>query len=251
MKKIIAMILVALFAFAGMSAMADTLTMATNCAFPPYEYYDDETGEPTGIDVEIVKLVCEKLGYDMKVEDMDFGSVIASVATGKFDIGAGAITITEERKQSVDFTSPYEITVQQIIVKEDSAIASAADLTAEGAAWSIGVQQDTTGDLYASGLEQNGGITVQRYKTGTDAVIALTSGKIDAVIIDNGPALAYVSKYEGLKMFASDCDSEEYGFCFAKDNTELFNAFNEQLNALIEDGTVNEIIAKFNAMMEE
>lgn len=250
MKKIIAVILVAMLALTGVAALAETVTMATSCNFPPYEYYDDVTGEATGIDVEIVKLVFERLGSDVEVADMDFGSVITSVQSGKYTIGAGAITITEERKNSVLFTDPYEVTVQQILVKNDSPIAAAGDIAVEGAGYAIGVQQDTTGDLYVSELEQKGCCTVERFKTGTDAVIAMTSGKIDAVVIDNGPALAYVAKYDGLKMIASACDSEEYGFCFAKENAELCAAFNAELNALIEDGTVNEIIAKYNAMME-
>ena len=119
---------------------------------------------------------------------------------------------------------------------------------AEG--FKIGVQENTTGDFYASEtFEDTGKATVNRYKTGTDAVLALTSGKIDCVIIDNGPALAYVAKNEGLKMFASDCTSEEYGFCFAKENAELCAAFNEVLKGMLEDGTVDEIIAEFNAKM--
>ncbi|MGX8706699.1 MAG: transporter substrate-binding domain-containing protein, partial [bacterium] len=249
--KLIAVTLALMLALAGVSAMADELTMATNCAFPPYEFYDDVTGEPTGIDVEIVTRVFERMGHTVTVEDMDFGSVITSVHAGKYTIGAGAITITEERKNSVLFTDPYEITVQQILVPEGSAITAAGDIEVEGAGYSIGVQQDTTGDLYVSELEQKGCVKVERFKTGTDAVIAMTSGKVDAVVIDNGPALAYVTKYPGLTMIASACDSEEYGFCFAKENAELCEAFNAELNAMIEDGTVNEIIAKYNAMMEE
>lgn len=252
MKKVLALVLAVLFVMTGV-AMAEeskgTLTMATNCAFPPYEYYDDETGEPTGIDVELVKMVCAELGYEVEVVDMDFGAVVSGVQTGKYDIGAGAITINEERKQMVDFTDPYEITVQQVIVGPDSPFTSMDDLyAAEG--FKIGVQQDTTGDLYASDtFESTGKASVERYKTGTDAVLALTSGKIDCVLIDNGPALAYVAKNEGLQMFASDCDSEEYGFCFSKENAELTAAFNEVLNKLIADGTVDEIIAEFNAKM--
>ena len=247
MKKLIALVLVALLALASVAALADTLTMATNVAFPPYEYYDDATGEATGIDVEIVKLVAAELGYDVQVEDMEFGSVITGVQQGKYDIGAGAITITEERKQMVDFTTPYESAIQQVVVLADSALNSMeAVRAAENVV--IGVQQDTTGHYYAQDdLAADGKKTVNPYLNGATAIQALKSGAVDCVVIDNGPAQEFVAGDESLLMFVSDCAPEEYGFCFAKENAELMQAFNEVLEAKLADGTVGEIIAKFKA----
>ena len=219
------------------------LTMATNVDFPPYEYYDDETGEATGIDVELVKMACEKIGYEVEVVDMDFGSVVSGVATGKYDIGAGAITITEERKQSVNFTDSYATGIQAVIVTEDSAIASVDDLYADDVV--IGVQQDTTGDYYASDLETAGKATVERYKSAGDAVLALTSGKVDCVVVDGGPAAEFVARDDTLTTFESACTKEEYGFCFAKDNTELFEAFDAALKEMLADGTVDAVFAKY------
>lgn len=253
MKKIIAMILVALFALAGV-AMAEekVLTVATNVAFAPYEYYDtNENGddEATGIDIEIVKLICGELGYQVEVKDMDFGAVVSGVAEGKYDIGAGAITITEERKKSVSFSDPYEITVQQVIVKEGGEIVDVATLNA-AENFKIGVQQDTTGDFFSTETYEDAGkAEVKRYKTGIEAIMDLNNGKLDCVIIDNGPAKAYASMYEGLSMFASECDSEEYGFCF--NDEELCAAFNEILKTKMEEGVIDEIIAKYNAKMLE
>lgn len=217
------------------------LTMATNVDFPPYEYYDDETGEATGIDVELVKMACEKIGYEVEVVDMDFGSVVSGVATGKYDIGAGAITITEERKQSVNFTDSYATGIQAVIVTEDSAIASVDDLYADDVV--IGVQQDTTGDIYCT--DDFGEDHVARFNKGADAVQALLTGKCQAVVIDNSPAKTFVEQNAGLKILPTVYAEEEYGFEIAKDNAELYDAVNGALKELIADGTVQAIIDKY------
>ena len=246
MKKILAMLLVCMMALAGFAfAENGTLTMATNVAFPPYEYYDDETGEATGIDVELVKLVCAELGYDVVVEDMEFGSVVTGVQQGKYDIGAGAITITEERLQMVDFTTPYETAIQQVVVLADSELNTMEAIrAAEGIV--IGVQQDTTGHFYAQDdLAAENGNTVNPYLNGATAIQALKSGAVDCVVIDNGPAQEFVAGDDSLVMFLSDCEVEEYGFCFSKDNAELMTAFNEVLEAKLADGTVDAILKQF------
>lgn len=249
MKKTLAILIAAMFILTGFAAIAEngTLTMATNVAFPPYEYYDDATGEATGIDVEIVKLVAAELGYDVQVEDMEFGAVIVGVQQGKYDIGAGAITITEERKNMVDFTTPYESAIQQVVVLADSELNSMdAIRAAEGIV--IGVQQDTTGHYYVQDdLCADGTKTVNPYLTGATAIQALKSGAIDAVVIDNGPAQEFVADDDSLLMFVSDCPPEEYGFCFAKENAELCAAFNEVLEAKLADGTVADILAQFKS----
>lgn len=106
MKKIVSMLLVFSMILMG-AAMAETLTMATNAAFPPYEYYDDETGEVTGIDVEIAQAICDKLGYELEVVDVDFDSIVPGVQSGKYSFGMAGMTVTEDRLQSVDFSASY------------------------------------------------------------------------------------------------------------------------------------------------
>ena len=157
MKKIIALALAAIIAvsmvalFAGCGTKGETeketLIMATNAAFPPYEYKDGDGF--AGIDVEIAGKIAEKLGMELKIEDVEFGSIIGGVQTGKFDIGMAGMTVTEERKQSVNFSTTYQKAKQVVIVKEDSAIKSLDDLKDDGT-MKFGVQQDTTGDIYAS-----------------------------------------------------------------------------------------------------
>ena len=131
MKKIMSMLLVLSMLLMG-AAMAETLTMATNAAFPPYEYYDDETGEVTGIDVEIAQAICDKLGYELEVVDADFDSIVPGVQSGKYSFGMAGMTVTEDRLQSVNFSDTYATGVQVVIVPEDSAITSIDDLFDRG-----------------------------------------------------------------------------------------------------------------------
>ena len=243
MKKTISLILCLVFCFAcfAPSALAadKVLKVATNVAFPPYEYYEDE--KAVGIDVDIMQAICDKLGYEMELSDMEFGSIITAVATGKVDVGFGAITITEERAKSVNFTTSYSTGIQSIIVKEDSPITSVDDL--HGDKIKIGVQQDTTGDIYATG--DFGEDHIARFNKGADAVQALITGKCNAVIIDNSPAETFVSQNKGLKILPTVYAEEDYGFELNKDAKELYEEFNGALEELLEDGTVQKIIDKY------
>ena len=104
--------------------------MATNVAFPPYEFYENE--KPAGIDVEIATAICEKLGYKLDIMDIEFGAILGAVSSGKADFTMAGLTVTEERKQSVDFSTSYATGIQSIVVKEDSPITSVDDLYADG-----------------------------------------------------------------------------------------------------------------------
>ena len=246
MKKILAIALICMLTLTGM-AMAETLKMGTNASFPPYEFYDDETGEIVGIDAEVAAAICAKLGYELEIVDMDFDAIIPAVTTGKIDFGMAGMTVTEERMQSVDFTTSYATGIQVVIVKEGSEITSVDDLFAEGASHKIGVQQGTTGDIYCSGdIEEAGLGSVERYKNGTDAVLALTSGKVDCVVIDNEPAKNYIAANEGLKILDTEYAVEDYAIALAKDS-ELTEKINAALEELIADGTVQAIIDKYIA----
>ncbi len=202
----------------------ETLVLATSADFPPYEYYEGQ--EIVGIDAEIAKALGEKLGYDVQIEDMNFDSIIPSIVSGKADIAMAGLTVTPERQESVDFTDSYATGVQVVIVNADSDITSVDDLFAEGANHTIGVQTATTGDLYTTGdIEEAGLGTVERYTKGTDAVAALTSGKIDCVVIDNEPAKAFVAANEGLKILDTEYITEDYAIALAKDS-ELTESIN-------------------------
>lgn len=223
---------------AGTEAAGGVLVMATNAEFPPYEFHDG--GEIVGIDAEIAKAIADELGMELEIEDIAFDSIIPEITSGKADMGLAGMTVTEDRKQSVDFTDTYAKASQKIIVKEDSAIASPDDLTGV----IVGVQQGTTGDIYVSDLEADG-TTVERYNKGFEAVQALSQGKIDAVVIDGEPAKTFVAQTEGLKILEESFTDEEYAIAVKKGNTELLEKINGALKTLKDNGTLDEIVAKY------
>ena len=226
------------------TAVEGSLTMATNAQFPPYEFYDGD--KIVGIDAEIAGAIAEKLGLELIIEDMEFDSIIEAVKAGKADIGLAGMTVTPERQESVDFTTSYATGVQVVIVTEDSAIASVDDLFAEGASHVIGVQRNTTGDLYTTwDLEEAGLATIDRYSKGADAVQALKTGKVDCVVIDNEPAKAFVAEVEGLKILETEYVLEDYAGAMSKDNTALYEAVNTALDELIADGTIKAIVETY------
>lgn len=246
MKKVVSILLVAactmgLAACGGSKDKEEkkedkTLVMATNAEFPPYEYYEGE--DVVGIDVDIASAIADKMGMELKVEDMAFDSIIPAVTSGKADIGAAGMTVTPDREENVTFTDTYAKATQVIIVKEDSPIAGPDDLTGK----KIGVQLGTTGDIYAGDIQD---ATVERYNKGFEAVQALTQDKIDAVIIDGEPAKEFVEESEGLKILDEAFTEEEYAIAVAKDNTELVDKINDALAELKESGKLDEIIAKY------
>lgn len=248
MKKILCLLLAALTLLTVTAcgkkasyANKGYLTMATNAEFPPYEYHDG--GAIVGIDAEVAAAIASKLGLELKIEDMEFDSVIPAVQTGKVDIGMAGLTVTEDRKAVVDFSDSYATGVQVIIVPEGSPIASADDLFDNVGTYHVGVQLATTGDIYCS--DDLGEENVERYPKGADAVMALTANKIDCVVIDNEPAKAFVKANPGLKILDTEYVTEDYAIATSKDNTPLTEAVNKALKELIADGTVQQIIDKY------
>ena len=240
MKKLLSLVaaMAMVLSLAACGEKADNkLTMATNATFPPYEFYENE--EIVGIDAEIAAKIAEKIGMELEIVDTEFGSIIAGVQSGKYDIGMAGLTVTDERKESVNFTSSYATGIQSIIVPEGSDIKSLDDLAEK----KIGVQQDTTGHIYAA--DEFGDDFVTPFNKGTDAVAALVAGKVDCVIIDNQPAKSFVEVNEGLAILDTDYAVEDYAICIAKENTELLEKVNAALEELIADGSVQTIIDKY------
>ena len=213
------------------------LVMVTNAEFPPYEFHDQNA--IVGIDVEIAGAIAEQLGLELEIEDIAFDSIIPEIVSGKADIGAAGMTVTEDRKQNVDFSDTYAHATQVIIVKEDSEIKGVADL--EGKI--MGVQQGTTGDIYVSG--DYGDAAVERYAKGMEAVQALAQGKVDAVVIDGEPAKQYIKEVAGLKIIDESYTDEDYAIAIKKGNTAMVEAVNAALAELKSEGKLDEIVAKY------
>lgn len=215
----------------------NVLKMGTNAAFPPYEYYEGD--KIVGIDAEIGALIAEKLGMELEIVDMDFNGIIAAVQNGSIDMGMAGMTKDPDREKSVNFSTSYATGVQVVIVKEGSAIKSIDDLKGK----KIGVQEATTGDSYAT--DDFGEEAVKRYVNGAAAVQDLQNGSIDAVIIDNEPAKAFVAANEGLTILETEYTVEEYAIAVSKDDPELLEKINKAIDELKEEGKIDEIINKY------
>ncbi|MDE5722451.1 MAG: transporter substrate-binding domain-containing protein [Clostridia bacterium] len=257
------------FAFTG-CANTDKIYVATNVPFAPFEYEDLNTGKIVGVDVDIMNKVGEKLGKDVEFVNMQFEYIIDNVASGKqYDCGAAGITITDERKELVDFSNPYFVSVQYVVYKNGEFTADQIKTDGETsyvlwdelAGMNIGVQRNTTGDIYVSDeIESEKGVL---HGTGADctpyddvmvAVQAINSSAVDVVVIDKLPAQYVVSNssgyscvalyYAGEDGKADEPTSEEYAICVTKGNTELLNAINEVLAELGDDG-VSALVSKY------
>lgn len=247
MKKIIALILATLMivcAFASCGAKgkslaqvkeAGKLVIATSPDFPPFESL--EGNEVVGIEVDIMKLICKELGVELEIVQMDFDSVLLGVQTAKYDCGMSGITATPERKENMLFTTPYYMAAQVIVVKEGSDIKGKADLTGK----KVSVQTGTTADEGCTAA----GYSVQAFAANADAKAALTTGKVDAWVVDNLTALQMVEEGDGLVVLNENMTDEPYAFAFAFGSEDLVAEIDKILAKLIADGTVEEIFAQY------
>lgn len=197
MKKTLINILVAFIIFInGSNVFAqetnkDTLTVATNATFPPYEFIKD--GKIVGIDMEIANKIAEKLNLKLNIVDMEFNTIISSIESGKAHIGMAGMTITEERLKSINFSVPYAKSTQIVLLNSNSRLEKIEDLKDK----KIGTQLGTTGDIYAK--DDFGEKNVQSFDKISDAILAMKNGKIDAIMIDQQTGRNYLSNDSALK----------------------------------------------------
>lgn len=256
MKKIVSLLLILVFATVAFCACgADEIIVHTNAFFAPFEYY--EGTQIKGVDVEIMDKVGEKLGKDIKFENVEFSAIIDNVEAGKVcDCGAAGITITDERKEKVDFSTPYYTSVQYVIFAKDSGIATKGD--GKYIVWEalkgkkIGVQTDTTGMIYVDGeitgndfdgLLKDSGASIKNFDNAQLAADGIGSNLVDVVVIDMLPAQYIVSKNTNLACLplyyagATDAEDapveEKYAICVTKGNKELLDAINEVLKDMM------------------
>lgn len=230
-----------LTACGGGSAKGNAVTFGTNPEFPPFEFVTSNgvIGEFDGIDMAIAKQIGEENGMEVKMESMEFDSLLVALQNGQIDAVIAGMTATDERRETVDFSTPYYTATQVMIVKEDSDITSAADMADK----KICVIQGYTGEVCV----QDMGYTYEAFKKGTEAVMELVNGKCDVVVLDSATAQKYVGDNEGLKIVedASAFESEEYAIAVQKDNTELLNKINASIERMLADGTINDLAVKY------
>ncbi len=218
---------------------AGQLVIATSPDFPPFETL--ENGEVVGIEIDILNKLAEELGVELVIEKMDFDSVLPGVQTGKYDIGVSGITVTPEREKNSDFTNPYFLASQAIVVMADSDIASKADLEGK----KIAVQTGTTAEAYC----MENGYEFLAYASNNDACSALTTGKVDAWVVDNEVAIAMSAETNGAtKVLDEAMTSEPYAFALLKGSDELVAKLNEYIDKWVEDGTIAAIFEKYNTV---
>lgn len=247
MKKLMAMLMAAVLCMTALTACGaqtttieeNVLIVGTNAEFPPFEYIG-ENGEPDGFDIALIKAIGEKLGLEVRIQNMEFASLVAAIGN-KIDASIAGMTVTPEREEAVDFSDTYYEAVQSVIVPAGSSIATAADLENK----TIGVQMGTTGNFIADEIP---GATVQAYNKGVDAVNDLLNGRVDLVIIDTNPAEVFASKFEGqvvaLDGSQFEFEPEYYAIALPK-GSELVEKVNQALAELKADGTFDSLVAQY------
>ncbi len=213
------------------------LVMLTNAAFPPFEYVED--GKEVGVDIDIANEIAKDLGVTLKVVNMDFDPIVDYIKSGKGDIGAAGMTITDERKESVDFSIEYVKSKQYIITLKDNTDIKPDNLDG----LTIGVQTGTTGDtIYASDEDVIKAKEVKRYKSVLEAASDLKLGRLDCIIIDELPAKKVVEQNPEFKCEESVWEEEWYAIAVQKGNTTLLDAVNKTLQRLLDEGKIDEYI---------
>ncbi len=279
MKKIIAILLAAIMLCSAVFAFSsctkeEKIIVHTNAFFAPFEYY--EGTEIVGVDVEIMNKVGEKLGKKIEFVNTEFSAIIDNVEAGEVcDAGAAGITITETRKEKVDFSIPYYTSVQYVIYKaDDTTLATKTGANGDYMVWEalagkkVGTQADTTGWIYTDGeinatADNDYGYDGVLYGKGTELMVydnaqlaadAIGAGIIDAVIVDELPAQFIVSKNTQYKCvplyYAGETDAddapveEQYAICVTKGNTALLDAINAVLEEMMKNGDVEKLVMK-------
>ena len=228
------------------------LTVGLNATFPPFEYVGDGTdsfeaitsneGNATGFDVAMMNEIGKRLGVNVVIEDMDFDGIVPAIGS-KIDCGATGMTITDERKEAVNFSDPYYNATQAVLLPKDSDVKTEDDLKACKA---IGVQAGTTGETVARGINDSAVVSVKSFN---QAVLDLVNGKDDAVVIDQVPGEAFQKQYSDQLQLVDgsvfNFDVEQYGIAMPKDDEVMLNAINGALADMKADGTYDKLLDEY------
>lgn len=235
MKKILGMVIFILSFTSILSK--DALYVGTNAEFAPFEYM--EKGEIVGFDIDLINKIGEKIGKEIKIKNIAFDGLLPALQAKKIDLIIAGMTVTPERENFVNFSDNYFVANQVIIVPENNNdIKTLDDLKGK----KTGVVLGYTGDLIVSKLPE---VEKIQYNSAPMTIMALTSGKIDAMILDSAPAESYVQKNKGLKIVKVDAEEEKYAIAASKDNVKLVEEINNALKEIKSEGTYDELIIKY------
>ncbi len=220
---------------------AKVLKMGTSADYAPFEYIDTAKGEePTGIDIELAKMITEKLGYKLKIQDMDFGGLISSLQNGQVDFVASAMSATEERKKSVDFSDIYYTSKHIIVSKKGSGIQSVDDLKGKTVGTQLGSIQETKAKELAKTID----LKVDSRNRIPELIQEIMAGRMDAAIIEDTVAKGYLAENPDVEGFTIEDADGGYALAFPK-GSELTKEFNKELKALSDSGELDKIIKKY------
>ncbi|VXB30736.1 ABC transporter substrate-binding protein [Microbacterium sp. 8M] len=218
---------------------AGTLTVCSDIPYPPFEFEGGDNGTGyTGFDIDVLGAIAKKLDLKLAVQDVGFDALQSgtTLQSGTCDVGASAMTITEDRKKNIDFSDPYYDSLQSLLVKTDSGIKDINGLSGKN----VGVQQGTTGENYAK--EHAKGANLVQYPSDGELWPAMQAGQIDAILQDQPVNLEHEKADKSYKIVETYNTNESYGFAFAKgQKTELLKAVNGALKELKDDGEYKKI----------
>lgn len=231
---------------AAMQAITDSgvLTMMTATGFPPYEYIGED-GKPAGIDIDIAQMVADELGVELQVLDMDFNLLVDSLKSGKGQLLAAAMSVTEDRAAQIDFSVPYASDGQCLMVPKGSGIQSVDDLAGK----IVTVQEATTGHIYAA---EELGLEPMSFKNAVECASALMTGKADAAVLDKITVMTLVSANpDALEMVPGQLTEEEYVLGIAKGNEDFKAIVDKVLQKAIDDGTIDQLLETHLAICKD
>ncbi len=236
MRIFSAVLLVVSLAACGGKEEKKVVYVGTNAEFPPFEYLED--GKVAGFDMELINEIAKDQGFEIEIKDMSFDGLLPALQTKKIDLVIAGMTATDERKKSVNFSHPYYVASQVIIVREDEQAVTGFD-SLKGK--KVGVVLGFTGDLVVSEMQ---GVEAMKYNAAYAAIMDLKNDKVDAVVLDSEPAVNFANENEGIKVVDGEAEQEEYAIAVRKDDVELLEKVNAALENLKSSGKYDELIRK-------
>lgn len=226
----------------GETTEQKTLVMGTSADYFPYEFVDTANGDAiVGFDIEIAETITERLGYELKIEDMDFGSLLGALNSGRVDFVMAGMTPTEERKENADFSDIY-LSATNLIMTKDESLQAIEDLSGK----KIGVQTASIQENIAK--EQAPDAELVSLNKIPEIVQELNTGRIDAMVIEDTVAQKYLDQDDSFYTFALKEDGEKGSAAAFKLDDELRDQFNEELNKMMESGEIDELVKKWFSM---
>lgn len=234
------LVLVSIILSACGGGAAKKVRVATNAEFAPFEYVDEKTKEVTGFDIELMKAIAAKGGFEVEIINTGFDAMLAGMAQCQYDAAIAAITITDERKQQMLFSEPYTVAGQTVVIRKDeTGIKAKEDLKGK----KVGAQIGTTGAEEATNIE---GAELKTYDTYEFAFLDLINGQIDAVVVDNPIADNFVARNaDKLEKIGNVFTTESYGIAICNKQSDLQKKINDALAALQSDGSIKKLEEKW------